>query len=437
MRQALAGLTTRGRSFLAAGIALILCALALGERDLLRVGIFLMSLPVVAMIVLLRTRYRIACTRVLEPARLPAGRQARIVLRLENLSRLPTGVLLIEDKLPYALGGRPRFVLDRVEPQGKRDVAYTVRSDLRGRYEIGPLSVRLTDPFGFCELGRAFRGTDTLIVTPVVTDIPLVRLGGDFTGGGESRLRAVAVAGEDDVATREYRMGDDLRRVHWRSTAHAGELMVRREEQPWQSRATLFLDTRSGAHRGDGLASSFEWGVSAAASIGVHLTRKRFGVQFRTDAGDELRGFGGVSDVGGGAFESELLDALATVSISHSPELTTSLAQLRRQREGVVIAILGALTPDDADALSRVHLGSAAGIALLLDTASWSQLGTTARTQAAAAYAANMRLLSHAGWRVLPVNARTTLPELWPLAGSDPIMSAARAEVLSKTGTGR
>ena len=215
----------------------------------MRVGVFIVALPLVAILVVMRTRYRIACTRVLDPARVTAGRAARVVLRLENLSRLPTGVLLVEDTLPYVLGGRPRFVLDRVEPQGVRDVAYSVRSELRGRYAIGPLAVRLTDPFGFCELSRAFRGTDSLIVTPVVHEIPLVRLGGDFTGGGESRLRAVAVAGEDDVATREYRLGDDLRRVHWRSTAHAGELMVRREEQPWQSRATLFLDTRSAAHR--------------------------------------------------------------------------------------------------------------------------------------------------------------------------------------------
>src|SRR4051794_29152807 len=164
------------------------------------------------MLIVLRTRYRIACTRVLDPARVAAGRPARVVLRLENLSRLPTGVLLVEDALPYVLGGRPRFVLDRVEPQGIREVAYTVRSDMRGRYTIGPLSVRLTDPFGFCELTRSFRAVDHLVVTPVVTPLPTLRLGADRSGGGDSRARAVAVAGQDDVATREYRQGDDLRR---------------------------------------------------------------------------------------------------------------------------------------------------------------------------------------------------------------------------------
>src|SRR5204862_2323818 len=111
VRQALSGLTTRGRSFLAAGTALIVCSLILGERDLMRVGVFIVALPLVAILVVMRTRYRIACTRVLDPARVTAGRAARVVLRLENLSRLPSGVVLVEGRLPYVRGGRRRFGL--------------------------------------------------------------------------------------------------------------------------------------------------------------------------------------------------------------------------------------------------------------------------------------------------------------------------------------
>jgi uncharacterized protein (DUF58 family) len=418
------------------GVALVICALLLGERDLLRVGIFLTALPVVAMLIAMRTRYRIACTRVLDPSRVPAGQPARVVLRLENLSRLPTGVLLVEDSLPYVLGGRPRFVLDRVESQGVREVTYTVRSDVRGRYAIGPLAVRLTDPFGFCELSRSFRGVDHLIVTPVVNALPAIRLGGDFTGGGDNRARAVAIAGEDDVATREYRLGDDLRRVHWRSTAHAGELMVRREEQPWQSRATLFLDTRSIAHRGEGPASSFEWAVSAAASIGVHLTRKRYALHFQTDTGDELRGVGGVSDVGGGDFEGQLLDALATVGTSRAGDLGTAVARMRRNREGVLVAILGSLTPGDVEALARVHLGSTACVAIVLDAAGWSAMSPTARTQAREAFDASVRVLSTSGWRVLPIAVRTPLQQAWPYAAADAVTSAARVDALLRAGSG-
>ena len=114
-------------------------------------------------------------------------------------------------------------------------------------------------------------------------------LAGEWTGSGESRSRSLASAGEDDAGTREYRQGDDLRRVHWRSTARLGQLMVRREEQPWQARCTVLLDTRSTAHGGEGPGSSFEWAVSAAASVAVHLVRHGYFVRLVTDTGAAVR----------------------------------------------------------------------------------------------------------------------------------------------------
>ena len=120
LRTALSGLTTRGRCLLAAGMALVLCAVGLGQRDLLRAGIFLVALPLAAVAVVARTRYRLACDRHLDPPRVEAGRPSTVRLRLDYVSRLPSGVLLMEDALPYTLGGRPRFVLDKVEPRGVR-----------------------------------------------------------------------------------------------------------------------------------------------------------------------------------------------------------------------------------------------------------------------------------------------------------------------------
>ena len=62
-----------------------------------------------------------------------------------NISRLPTGLLLAEDAIPYALGTRPRYVLDGVERGGVRELSYPLRSDLRGKFTIGPLEVRIAD----------------------------------------------------------------------------------------------------------------------------------------------------------------------------------------------------------------------------------------------------------------------------------------------------
>ena len=64
--------------------------------------------------------------------------------------------MLLEDQVPYVLGSRPRFVIDQLRPRWHRAMTYQVRSEVRGRYSIGPLSVRLSDPFGFVELTRSF-----------------------------------------------------------------------------------------------------------------------------------------------------------------------------------------------------------------------------------------------------------------------------------------
>ena len=61
--------------------------------------------------------------------------------------------------MPYALGTRPRFVLQGIARQWQRRVSYQVRSDVRGRFEIGPLTIRIADPFGLIELRRMVPGT--------------------------------------------------------------------------------------------------------------------------------------------------------------------------------------------------------------------------------------------------------------------------------------
>jgi uncharacterized protein (DUF58 family) len=407
VRSALSGLTTRGRCLLAAGFSLGVCAVLLGQRDLFRAAVFLLGLPLAAVVIVSRTRYRLACGRLLDPPRVEVGRASTVRLRLDNVSRLPSGVLLMEDQLPYVLGGRPRFVLDRVEPRGVREVSYPVRSEVRGKYRVGPLSVRLTDPFGLVELTRSFSGVDDLVVTPVVTALPAVRLGGDWSSGGDAMSRAVSATGHDDAATREYRDGDDLRKVHWRSTARVGELMVRREEQPFTSRGTLLLDARAHAHRGQGPGSSLEWAVSGVASIGVALLRSGYSLRLLGDTGAEL------VPAPVPVTEGTLLDALASVQPSARGSLDGCVDQLRRTGvEGLLIAVLGNLEADDAEQLARLRHGGGTCVAVLVDTPTWTG------SPATSAHAAAITLLARAGWRVLSVKHGTTLASVWPEAAS-------------------
>lgn len=420
MPEGLRGLTTRGRGFAAAGGLVVVAAVLVGNPDVLRVGVLLLALPLAAAYVLTRTRYRLAATRALDHHRVAVGTDATVTLRLDNVSRLPTGLLLLEERVPYSLGARPRFVLDRVEARGRREVSYTVSSATRGQYPMGPLSLRLTDPFGMCELTRAFASRTTLVVTPPVHPLPAVRLTGSWAGSGEARARSLAAAGEDDSTTREYRNGDDLRRVHWRSSARLGSLMVRREEQPWQSRCNVLLDTRLRAHRGEGPQSSLEWAISAAASITLDLSRRGYQVRLMTDTGASLSSAGRDEDGITADFQGALLDSLAVLEGSSSQGLQGCERALGRGgADGLLVAVLGRTDAEQAAYLARLRRGRGVGIAVLLDTASWAP---PTRQQPAAAdgeYDGAVRLLRHAGWRVVRAAAHQSIREVWPMAGSE------------------
>lgn len=416
VRAALGGLTTRGRSFLAAGVAAMVCAYVLGQGDLLRVGLLLAVLPLACVAVLYRTRYRVAGSRRLSPSRVPAGAEARVHLRMDNVSRLPTGLLMLQDHVPYVLGPRPRFVLDRVEAGGRREVSYRVRSDLRGRYPLGPLQLRLSDPFGMCELTRSFSAYDTLTVIPRTEALPAVRLAGEAAGYGDGRQRSLALAGDDDVIPRNYRYGDDLRRVHWRSTARYGELMVRREEQPQRARCTVLLDTRRTAYQGAGPDSAFEWAVSGAASALVHMLERGFAVRLLTDTGNSVPGEGADGFAGSTQESADsaglMMDTLAVVDHSDGTGLAPSYDVLRGGNEGLLVAFFGDLDEEQAALAGRMRQRSGAAVAFVLDSGAWVTSGATA-----GAVDDRLRLLREAGWTALAVPPGAALPELWQQAG--------------------
>jgi uncharacterized protein (DUF58 family) len=425
LRAALAGLTTRGRSFLAAGVAATVCAYVLGQGDLLRVGMLLAALPLVCAVVLHRTRHRVAASRRLSPVRVPTRDEARVHLRLDNVSRLPTSLLMLQDRVPYILGPRPRFVLDRVEPGGRREVSYRVRSDLRGRYPLGPLQLRLTDPFGMVELTRSFSAYDTLTVVPRTEALPPVRLAGEAAGWGEGRQRSLATAGDDDVIPRGYRHGDDLRRVHWRSTARHGELMVRREEQPQKPRCTVLLDTRRAAWAGSGPDSAFEWAVSGAASVAVHLLGRGYAVRLLTDTGTPVPGpdGGALQSSAGGSSDTAglILDTLAVVDHSGEPGLSRAYEVLRGGsgggHEGLLVAFLGALDEEQTALACRMRRRAGAAVALL-----------PRGFQDPAAQGERERQLREAGWAVLPYAPGDALPGLWRQADRAAGGTSARTE---------
>jgi uncharacterized protein (DUF58 family) len=417
----LQALTPRGRSFLAAGGAALVCSLVLGQRDLLRVAILVLALPVLSAVIVRRARYRLALNRTITPMRVVAGTTARVRLELDNLARVSTRVLLAEDKVPYALGAAPRFVLDRLSGGRRAAVTYSLRSEVRGRFEIGPLTLRLTDAFGLCELVRSFTATDSLIVVPRTWPLAPVQAGGMWATTGDSVVRTVAVTGEDDVSTREYQHGDDLRRVHWRSTARHGELMVRTDEQPRQMRATVLVDSREVGHRGDGPASSLEWAVSAAASVAVLLAGHGYGVRILTDSRPAAWTSPGPGQARG---SGSLLDMLAVLRPTEHRSLDDAIRVLSRGGgDGLVVAVLGETDVATARALAHGSRGGGRGIAMVLRTTAWAQLPPGRAATIDTARREALRLLDAGGWLVGEASPDQSVTQVWEgivAPGADP-----------------
>jgi uncharacterized protein (DUF58 family) len=386
MRTLLGALTVRGRSFVTAGAAAVICGLLIPEPDLLRIGALLMALPLLSAFGAGRSRYRLSCVRRVTPSRLPAGHAAAVTIRLVNVSRLRTGLLLADDTVPYALGSRPRFVFEGIGGGGWREYTYELGADTRGKYTIGPLRVRVADSFGLVSITRAFTSTSTLTVTPAIVPLSRPPLAGSWLGDSDSGRRSIAASGDDDAAPRAYRTGDSLHRVHWRSTARYGELMVRREEQFWRNTASLFLDGRRTGYSG----AMFELAVTAVASIGVHLAGEGFDARFVTELGEVPRQ---------GSFRDTLLDTLAVLQPSRATRLDAGIQALS-SADGQLIAVLGELTAGQAQELAAARRGNAQALALIL--------AEDERTVAASA-----RALTGAGWRVAVVTEPARLPTAW------------------------
>jgi uncharacterized protein (DUF58 family) len=281
---------------------------------------------------------------------------------------------------------------------------------VRGRFSTGPLMVRTTDPFGLVQLDRQFTATTEVMVTPEVVPLPLIRTAGGGGSTGEARPHRVGVVGQDDVLVREYRHGDDVRRIHWRSTARWGDLMVRREEQAWDPTASVVLDSRASAHAGRGMRNSIEWAISAAASIGIHFLEDGFGIEIYEAEGPlHISGtMGQHSSASSELVVSRLTDLKprATTTMHYAVEAATI------DRPGqLVVAVMGRMTAQDANTLLRLRRNRAQGWAILLDVDSFADEPGTEQQRSQHELAG--RILRDNQWRVIDVTRGMTVAQAW------------------------
>ena len=203
--------------------------------------------------------------------------------------------------------------------------AYRLPTDRRGIVSIGPLQVVVSDPFGLVDLATPAAPEVQLTVLPHVDVVtPLPYTAAHDPQAGIRQLNALGRTGEEFYALRPFAVGDDLRRVHWPQSARVDELLIRQNEEPWQGRTTVVLDTREATHRGE----SLEVAVSAAASVVAATTRRQDLVRLVTTAGYD-------SDFAPGQDHVQaLMEHLAVVPTSSGADLGQAIDVLQRRSSG-------------------------------------------------------------------------------------------------------
>jgi uncharacterized protein (DUF58 family) len=394
-------LTVRGRCFLAAGVAAIICGIQMGERDFVRIGLLAALVPVLTWLLLRRTEREVWVRRNVRDLQVEAGETASVEVQVGNAGRR-TGLLLMEEELPPALGARQRFVVDPLAPGEVTTLRYLARAENRGRYPLGPLHVRVADPIGMVDLGQTLPSTASVLVTPRTEPLPHISLTGRWAGAGDNRTRDLLGGGSPDVTIREYRLGDDLRRIHWPTSARVNELMVRREEQPWQSRCTLLIDNRRRSHRGYGADSSMETAVRAAASIMRNLVALDFEV--RLVSATATSSSHGWHQGARGVTLPEQMERLALMGMTREEHLSTGWID-ENQHGGMLLAVLGHLDEGDRTFLGGLANAGDAAYAVVLDVAGWDR-----STPVDAPATASLR--SH-GWKASTLARDGSLAASW------------------------
>ena len=278
-------------------LGLILEAVAYSSHraDLVPLATFLVVLPGAAWLYVRFRPVRYRVSRQFGSGIIAAHTTSEVVLDVANTASYRSPVANWRDTWPwrpFVTTPQPLLPLaaavsGRTTRGSVARLSYEVRPSRRGHFDVGPLIVDFTDPFGLADGAVIAQGTAQLVVTPAIVELPegAVAIAADE---GPTRMRQRRVfGGEDDLMTREYRQGDAMRRVHWRASAHHGELMVRQEEQRSHAEARIVLDTlRSGYRdaRGAGTideaeSESFEWAVSFSTSLALYLIDRGFVVQ--------------------------------------------------------------------------------------------------------------------------------------------------------------
>ena len=351
-------LTARGAGALLAGLLFVIAANLVAAPILLYFAMLLLLLVVFAVLVVRLPRRSGPVTRRISTDLLTVGERSQVDVRFDlRALRIPHGIW--RDHLPPAVSGD---ATGEFPTDNGTSIRYAITGVRRGVWAIGPLSLHTIDPFGFAQRVQEFGETRTVTVVPEV--MPLAPLSSNVgAAGGTAHTSSTRLGqGSDNLSPRRYVSGDSMRRIHWRATAHRGDLMVRQEEEESSPDALVVLDrtARRWDYQLDHADPAFEAAVSACASVALHLVQEGYSVDVLDSAGTVLGKLRGHEDD-----RDALLVALALAR--PQGEGRDIITLFDGTPPGPLVLITGHLDEEDAAILR--HGGAAAPILLATDLA--------------------------------------------------------------------
>ncbi|MDX1522953.1 MAG: DUF58 domain-containing protein, partial [Anaerolineae bacterium] len=211
----------------------------------------------------------------------------------------------------------------------------------RGIFSLGPTTLRTSDPFNLYVVKLHYPQSVTLTVTPPIVPLPTIKVA---TGGrsGDERPRPKALERtETTTSVRGYVPGDDLRAIHWRTSARRGQLFVRDFQHTPAGDWWIILDLEAGVQVGDGENSTEEYAITLAASLtdrGLRAGRAVGLMAYGQDLGGPEAGLVRFRPQPGDAQRHQILQALATINPGTTP-LAELLSQTRLGHLGSIIVI--------------------------------------------------------------------------------------------------
>ncbi|MGD9049802.1 MAG: DUF58 domain-containing protein [Anaerolineae bacterium] len=218
----------------------------------------------------------------------------------------------------------------------------------RGLFSLGPWHARTGDPLGLFQVSLNYPQSRTILVYPPIVHLPTLRLPrGAATGAGRTSRRALEIT-TNAAGVRDYVPGDSINRIHWRTTARQGSLMVKTFDLEPSGDLWIVLDLDAAVQAGEGEESTEEYGVILAASLSNRTLRQNRAVglvAYGTDAG--------LNDVPpeprptlvlpqkGTAHQWRILQALATVRAGGNWPLERVLGEMDRNLgRGTTLAVI-------------------------------------------------------------------------------------------------